>query len=165
MSPNDLDQIAHSLITEKINQGEVVNMHWAVTELIDSQGMIHGDGVPFYSLCAQEHAYRVVKKAVDKYDKPQAGDDLQMILEGYEYLQEAYTVDRDGQRQLVPIQLVSNGELLGRAREFRKQAAGLSSHAEELERYVKTRAIEPEVTEKHHAPPAHSTAPTQQNNL
>ena len=73
MSPKDLDQIAHCLISDKIGAGEVVQMHWAVTELINSQGMIGGDGVPFYQLCAREHVYRVVKRAVDKYE--QHGDE------------------------------------------------------------------------------------------
>lgn len=142
MSPKDLDQIAHRLIAEKIGNGEIVQMHWAVTELINSQGVIAGDGEPFYSLCAREHVYRIVKKAVDKYDKPESGDGVQMTLEGYDCLQEAYTVQRDNERQLVPVHLVTNEELLARAKEFRKQAQGLMNHAREIEKYVADRGAE-----------------------
>lgn len=137
MSPKDLDQIAHRLIADKIGSGEIVHMHWAVKELIDSQGGIAGMGVPFYSLCANEHIYRVVKKAVDKYDAPEMGG--QMTLKGYECLQQAYTVERDDDRQLVPVALVTSEELLARAGEFRKQAKGLVRHAKEIEKYVAER--------------------------
>jgi len=139
MSPKDLDQIAHRLIADKIGSGEIVQMHWAVTELINNQGEIAGGGVPFYSLCAREHVYRIVKRAVDKYDKPESGDGVQMTLEGYECLQEAYTVEREEERQLVPVHLVTNDELMARAGEFRKQAQGLLNHAREIEKYVSDR--------------------------
>ena len=134
MSPKDLDQVAHRLIADKIRNGEIVHMPWAVNEIIKSQGGIGGDGVPFYSLCAREHVYRLVKKAVGKYDK--AEDNAQMPLRGYEYLQEDYTVERGDERQLVPIDLISNEELVKRANEFHKQSKGLEAHAKEIEGYV-----------------------------
>lgn len=139
MSPKELDQIAHRIISSKIQRGEIVQMHWAVTELINEQGLISGDGVPFYDLCAREHVYRVVKRTVDKYDKPDSDAGVQMTLDGYECLQQAYTVERGGERQLVPVHLVSYEELMARAKEFRKQAAGLVRHAEELEQFASDR--------------------------
>ena len=51
-------------------------------------------------------------------------------------MQEAYTVEREEERQLVPVHLVSNDELMARAGEFRKQAQGLIRHAKEIEQYV-----------------------------
>lgn len=142
MTPTELDAIAHQLIADKIGAGEIVQMHWAVQEVISHQGEITGDGVPFFTLCAKEHVYRVVKKAVDKYDQPQADDHQQLTLEGYECLQEAYTVERDQERQLVPVHLISDEELLERAKEFRKQAGGLMNHATEIEKYVAARRHE-----------------------
>ena len=139
MTSNELDKLAHQLIADKIGAGEIVQMHWAVQELISQQGEIIGDGVPFFTFCAREHVYRVIKKAVDKYDQPQSEDHQQLTLEGYECLQEAYTVERDEERQLVPIHLVTDDELLARAKEFRKQSAGLLSHAREIEKYVADR--------------------------
>ena len=131
MTPRELDEIAHQLITDKIAAGEIVHMQWAVQELIARQGAITGDGVPFFTLCAREHVYRIVKKAVDKYDEPQSGD--QLTLEGYDCLQKAYTVEREEERQLVPVHLIDDDELLARAEEFRKQAKGLVNHAKEIE--------------------------------
>lgn len=136
MSPKDLSKIAHRLISNKIEAGEIVQMNWAVTELINAQGVIKGEGKPFYSLCAREYVYSIVKKAVSKYDNFETAAGAQMTLKGYEFLQEAYTVERDNERQLVPVHLVTNDELLARAKEFRKQAQGLLIHADEIEKYV-----------------------------
>lgn len=144
MNPKQLEQIAHCLISEKIAAGEVVQMHWAVTELINSQGGISGDGTPFYSLCAREHVYRTVKAAVDKYEDTEGDDAVQMTLDGFQCLQEAYTVKRHGERQLVPVYMLTDEELLGRAKEFRKQAKGLLNHAQEIEQYVSDRAADVE---------------------
>jgi len=142
MTPNELDRMAHELIADKIGVGEVVQMHWAVQELISHQGKIMGDGVEFYTFCTQRDVYRVVKNAVDKYDKSHPQDDRQMVLKGYECLQEAYTVERAEERQLVPIHLLSDEELIARAHEFKRQSSTLLKHAEELEQYVADRRKE-----------------------
>lgn len=136
MSPEELNRLAHRLISEKIANAEIVELHWAVTELINSQGEIHGEGAPFYLLCARKHTYEVVKNAVGKYDRP---SEETPTLEGFDCVQEAYPMKRGGERKLVPADLCSDQELLARAREFHKQAKGLIKHAKELERYVKKR--------------------------
>lgn len=144
MTPKELEQIAHRLIANKIANDEIVQMHWAVSEVINSQGGITGDGVPFYTLCAREHVYRVVKKVVDKYDKREEEDEVQLTLSGFQCLQKAYTVERDEERQLVPLHLLTKEELLARAKEFRRQAHGLITHALEIEQYVADRDAEGE---------------------
>ena len=140
MSPKDINELAHDLIANQLQAGEIVEMRWAVQELINSQGDISGDGVEFYALCAREHIYRVVKRAVDKYENSNSKDHDQLTLEGYECLQKAYTVERDNERKLVPVHLISDEELLARAAEFRRQVDGLKKHAEEIEKYIARRA-------------------------
>ena len=134
MSTKDIKQKAHALISGKISRNEVVQMTWAVNELITMEGTITGDGSGFYTLCAKEHVYRVVKACVDKYSK---GHDVQeqMTMEGFEYLQKAYTAERNSERQLIPIDMLTDRELEDRELEFMKQAGGLQKHAKELNRY------------------------------
>jgi hypothetical protein len=139
LSPKELEQTAHEIITGKIERGEAVQMHWAVTEFLNTQPEITGPGAPFYRLCARDYAYRLVKKAVDKYDESARPGDAQMTLEGYEYLQEAYTVERDGERQLVPIHSATAAEMLQRATEYEKMGAGCYGHAREIRHYVADR--------------------------
>jgi len=138
-SRKKLEQQAHQLIKEKIEEGELVQMHWAVTEFLNLQPEITGPGEPFYQLTAREYAYRLIKKAVDKYDKSSRPGDGQMTLEGYEFLQEAYTVEREGERQLVPIHSATAAELLKRAKDYRKIGDGCYAHAREIEQYVADR--------------------------
>src|SRR5688572_29292862 len=118
MSNDELKQLAHSLISEKIQRQEKVIMEWAVHELIQGAGEIKGAGVPFYGLCAREHCYRVVKAAVDKYEQNSEKDekekDKQLLLEGFDHVQAAYTVEVEGERTLVPIDLIADAELLER---------------------------------------------------
>jgi hypothetical protein len=139
MTAHDLEQKAQQLITAKIKDGQIVQMHWAVQELILQQGPISGDGVEFFLFCAREHVYRVVKKIVDRYECAESEDGRQIVLAGFEYLQAAYTVKRGGEIQLVPVHLISDDELLMRACEFKKQIIGLNAHAMEIERYVANR--------------------------
>ena len=143
MSPTELDRIAHKLIAERIASGDVVQMHWVVQELINGQGEINGDGVDFFALCAREHVYGVVKKAVDKYDKPRDGDgDPQLNLDGYGYLRVAYTVEREKERQLVPIHLLTYEELTERSEQFVTQGKAMIAHGKELVDYRDAMGLE-----------------------
>lgn len=143
MNNQELERAAHDLISCKINSGEVVHMAWAIQELISGMGEIQGDGVPFYALCAREHVNRVVKKVVDKYDQESNQDDSrQMRLQGFDYLQIAYTVERERERLLVPVGLITCRELLDRADEYERQASGLRLHAQEIRDYVAQRRVD-----------------------
>lgn len=96
--------------------------------------------MPFYALCAREHTYRAVKRAVDKYESNEEREtDDQLTLQGFEHLQRAYTMDRDGERVLVPIELIPSYELLQRAVEYEAQAVAMTAHAKELRDFVSRR--------------------------
>jgi hypothetical protein len=141
MTPKELENIAHELITNKVNKGEVVHMHYTVQELICDQGMINGEAAPFYTLCAKEHVYRVVKKVVDRYDDySESVDNQQLNLDGFDHLRKAYTVKREKERVLVPIELMTDIEILHRADEFDALADGLKTHARELRQFVADRS-------------------------
>lgn len=141
MNTKELEQEASKLIADRIQNNQTVQMTWAVQELINKQGIITGEGVPFYDLCAREFVYKLIKKAVNRYETGAAGDSdsPQMTLEGYDYLQEAYTVVRDEERQLVPVGDLTDEELLERASDFRKQSLTLIAHADDIDSYVAKR--------------------------
>lgn len=140
MKQKDIERQAHELITTRIEAKEIVEMTWAVHELIGKQGTITGEGTEFFQLCAYENVYRIVKKIVERYESgEQEGDDRQLPLEGYDCLRIAYTVEMDGERKLVPITLIPAEVLLSRALEFERQSETLRKHAEELRIYVAKR--------------------------
>jgi hypothetical protein len=139
---SELKEMARSVIERKIDSGQEVRMDWAVMEILNQHGKPEGDSKEFWWLCAREHVYRTVKSVVERYNPGKDGeqDDLQQHLEGFQHLQKAYTVERDGDRALVPIDLISADELLARAAEFKRQSKTLRDHAEEIELYVARRS-------------------------
>ena len=141
MTNRDIEKLASDIITKKLDAKEEVHMEWIVQELLNSQGEILGDGVPFYLFCAREHTYRAVKRSVDKYESEIERDsEDQLTLKGFEHLQRAYTMDREGERVLVPIDLIPSYELLQRAVEYEAQAVAMTAHAKELRDFVALRS-------------------------
>ena len=138
MNKGEIEQVAHQLIADKIGAGEIVQMQWAVHEVVSSMGEIQGEGVEFYAFCARDCVYGIVKKCVERYEKPDAPD--QLLLEGFEHIREAYTVERGGKRELVPIDLVTDEEILARADQYEMQSKALIAHAKELRQFVEDRA-------------------------
>jgi hypothetical protein len=138
MSDTEIRNQAHDLVSGKIKRVEPVITHYVVVELIALQGEILGDGVKWYYERAVESVTRIVNSVIDKYVRPDESEDRQPLLAipGYDHLQTAYSVKRDGQRMIVPLQLLRKKELLGRADEFDRQSSGLAKHAEEIRRYV-----------------------------
>jgi hypothetical protein len=138
-SDSELKEAVRNITTAKIESGQEVRVNWAVMEIINEQGIPES---AFYVLCAREHVYRIVKSVVDKHENGDESekDDLQLHLEGFQYLRKAYTVDREGERALVPIDQISADELLARAAEFERQSKSLRAHAEEIKLYVARRS-------------------------
>lgn len=70
-------------------------------------------------------------------------DDKQLenmaMLDGFEHLQTGYTVERDGERVLVPIDVLSDEELASRAAEYDAMAEGCKLHAKEIRAYIRSR--------------------------
>lgn len=127
-------------IAEKIDAGVVVHVDWLTAEIISKKANITGADLPFYQVCAHTHVRGIVSKCIGRYSpKEKSPSDPQLTLPGFEYLQVAYTVTRNDDVVLVPIDMCGEAELLGRADDFDKQAGGMAAHALELRNYVRTR--------------------------
>jgi len=137
MNKGEIEQVAHQLIADKIGAGEIVQMQWAVHEVVSSKAEIQGEGEEFYAFCARDCVYGIVKKCVERYDKPDAPD--QLLLKGFDYMREAYTVKREGKIDLVPVDQIADDEMLERADKYERQSEGLLAHAEEIRRFVRDR--------------------------
>jgi hypothetical protein len=55
-------------------------------------------------------------------------------------MQRAYTVDRDRETVLVPVHLLSDAEIEGRALELESMAKGCILHARELREFLRLRS-------------------------
>lgn len=128
-------------VSEKVAAGVIVRVDWLTAEYIGSKSRIDGDDYPFYHACAQAHINEVVRRVVGKYDsKPKAENDAQLVLPGFEHLQRAYTITREGVVVLVPVDKLTDDELLQRAAEYDLMAKGCRNHAREIRQFVTSRA-------------------------
>lgn len=129
-------------VSDLVDSGVETPIEWITTHFLNTRGEIGGEGAVLYRYCTRAHVSRIVKKVVGKYDlEARSVQDSQIVLEGFEHLQRAYTVPRDEKIVLVPIDKCSDTELLLRADDYEKQAKGCRLHARELRSFVKTRSV------------------------
>lgn len=126
-------------VQDRVDTGVITRVEWLTAEYIESKGDVFGGDVPFYRVCALAHVNEVVKKCVGKYDSKPAKSAGQLVLPGFDHLQRAYTVTRDGAVLLVPVDLLTSAELLHRASEYDEMAKGCRAHAREIREFVAAR--------------------------
>jgi hypothetical protein len=125
-------------IADKVAQGEVVVVDWMTHEIVAKHSDISGDDTEFYRVCAYSEIKRTVSKCIGKYNaKPETDD--QLVLDGFEYVQVAYTVQRNGRVELVPVDQLTDWEIESRAREYEAMAIGCRAHARELRAFARGR--------------------------
>lgn len=130
----DIEREARELIARKIGAGEIVQLEWAVNELMQAQGEMIADNPDFWIASGRDRCKRAVKCAIHLYEQDVISEqeDKQLVLDGYEHLRVAYSV----RGELVPIEKMSVEDLLDRAADFDKQAASIKEHAKEIRKYV-----------------------------
>lgn len=129
------------LIAGKIAAGQVVIVDWVTREVIGAHADIEGSDADFYLGCASAHVKEIVKRVVGKYDAAKGRIEEQLVLEGYEYLQVAYSVEREGGTVLVPVDQLTDAEIEDRAKEYDAMAVGCRVHADELRLFSRSRGI------------------------
>ncbi|MER9937452.1 hypothetical protein [Mesorhizobium sp. M0088] len=138
MSETSVYSEVRKIIADKIAAGEIVIVDWLTHEIVAGKPGIEGTDTEFYRVCAYTHVKDLVKRCVGKYDaRPET--DRQLTLAGFEHLQVAYTVDREGRVTLVPVDQLSDSEIIGRAKAYDLMAEGCRAHARELRSYLRER--------------------------
>lgn len=128
-------------VEDKVAAGVIVRVDWLTSEYIGTKSRANGEDMPFYRHCAHAHLNEVIRRVVGKYDARPVQEDRQLVLDGFEHLQRAYTVQRDGVKLLVPIDKLSDIELAARADEYDAMAKGCRAHAREIRKFIKDRSI------------------------
>ena len=130
-----------AFVSQKIASGVIVHVDWLTTEFLSTKDHIEGEDTPFYTICAQHHIRDIAKACIGKY-KPKPQVDETLTLPGFEYLQKAYPVEREGKSLLIPVHFLTDTELEMRAGEYVTMAKGCEAHAKEIRRYIKMRPQE-----------------------
>lgn len=80
-----------------------------------------------------------VRKRINKEKASEQGEDdiiqCELVMEGYEHLQKVYVIDN----AILPIESMSDDQLLAKAEEHDRLAIGNANHAKEIRRYVEER--------------------------
>lgn len=139
MNEESITPEIHRLVDERIANGVAVHFQWVAQAILDERSNIEGVDAPFYRTCTFNEVVRLVKRAIGKYDATDTTPE-QLLFPGFTHLVRAYPVERDGERMLVPVQLLTDEELESRAADLDKMAVGCRLHARELREFAAARS-------------------------
>lgn len=117
---------------------------WIAQEVVGSHAngiADDGEDADFIRYCAYAHTRAEVAAVIRKRADPSkaADTDQLLLMEGWDHLQQYYTVEREGDWVAEPTTQCTDKELLAKASEIRSQAETLMAHADEIERFVRER--------------------------
>lgn len=142
-SKTDVTAEIRSIVSDRINSGVIVRVEWLTTEILSMKSDIEGEDADFYIACGVDFIKDTVKRVVGDYrPKASATTDAQIVMDGFDHMQRAYTVDRDRETVLVPVHLLSDVEIEGRALELEAMAKGCILHARELREFLRLRSLQ-----------------------
>lgn len=141
-SKTDVTREIRGMVQDRIDAGVIIRVDWFTTEILAMKDKIEGDDADFYIACGVDSIKDIVKRCIGDY-KPKAElvTDAQIVMDGFDHMQKAYTVNRDGEQVLVPVDMLTAEEIEARARELEAMAKGCVAHARELRAYAAERAV------------------------
>lgn len=125
-------------IQSKLDAGLILRTDWVTHEILSSKDEPECEDADFYLICARSHISEIVKRCIGKYSTKPTTDE-QLKLPGFDHMQKAYQVEREGVRLLVPTDALTDPELLCRAQEYDDMASGCRAHAREIRDFVARR--------------------------
>lgn len=124
------------LIRHRIGGGEIVRKEWICHELLSRHPLPDFPDIDFTQVCRRLAVMDAVNKVNRRFkEEPENVAQGDLPLAGYTYLQQAYSVERDGDTVLVPIGRMTMQERRAKVALYREMAEGCRGHADELERY------------------------------
>lgn len=144
-SEGDLQREANSLVDSYLKVGLQSDPNWMTQAILNRHPLpddFEGEHREFSDICRFNHVRAAVRKAVNRYkveNGPQ--EDKQLVLPGFDHLQRGYLVTRDKQQVLVPVDLLTDEEIEGKALEYERMAEGCRAHAKELRQYMRERRV------------------------
>jgi len=137
MNESDIRREVELVISERVQCGEVTVASWVIQSVMSRHASLEGLDVEWYQVASRCFLQTEVARAVRRYkiNEDQAQDG-QMVLEGFERLQVAYSIVRNGQQSIVPLHLCTTQELEEKVLEMEGMRTGLQSHIDELRRVI-----------------------------
>ena len=142
MKQQDLVKEVDAAVQERTSLGEPAAMSWIVHAVVAAHQDITGSDSEWYSLCAYEHVRDTVREVLRgrKADEGAPEPSQAELFPGYERLQRSYTLSRDKEQIVVPLEKMTDSEIDEKASELTAMATGAMAHARELRAYREARA-------------------------
>ena len=134
-STTEVTREVRRVVQDKIDAGVAIQVDWLTSEILAMKDKIEGDDADFYIACGAIFIKKTVSNVIGEYE-PKPETSTQIVMDGFDFLQKAYTVRRDGQIMLVPVNQLTDRELDDRAQEYEAMAKGCLKHALEIRAYV-----------------------------
>ena len=114
---------------------------WITEAVMQNHTAPEGEDGEFFIFTARSYVREAVGKILGRAKLSAAlVPDTQLVLPGFSRLQKEYLVDdEDGTTVSVPVEEMSDAQLLAKRDELRAMAEGCQQHADEIERYVEER--------------------------
>lgn len=137
---SDVRDEIKTLVHGKIKRKETLDADLMTDEVLSRHPIAEWDDSSFYLCCSQRAVREEVRREIAKL-VPSDDEEVnrQMILPGFERLQTYYMIHRNGAQLGLPIELITDDELLAKAEEHGAHALGHKMHADEIRRYVRER--------------------------
>lgn len=152
-SKTDLTKEIKSVINKRVDEGLSTPAPWIVSCILANHPVRYDEDTigtskcdsSYAELARQELAWTYVRKVLRQFKKPTP--DLP-TLPGFKHLQKAYScqdsaVEEDdsdlGNVVIVPVDQLSDDQLLAKAEQYEKMGDGCYEHAAELRRFVRIR--------------------------
>lgn len=141
-STTDVNREIRRIVGERVDAGIVVRVEWLTQEILSMKSDIEGGDADFYLACGVRYIHDAVKNCIGAYKpKPNAAPNAQIVMDGFDYMQRAYSILRDDEIVLVPVNQLSDEEIHVRADELEAMARGCVAHAKELRNYRSIRRV------------------------
>lgn len=121
--------------------GQPITKTWAVHAVRKHMQRPTGDSAWYWLECEALAVDALVAAAIRARRDIEAGAEApeQIVMPGYERLQKFYSVMREGEQTLVPIDQLSELEVESKKAEFQRNIRGLSIHLDEFADYHRKR--------------------------
>jgi len=140
-SKTDVTNEIRKMVSDRVDAGLIVRVEWLTTEILSMKSEINGRDADFYVACGVDFIKDTVKRCIGQYQpKASAATDAQIVMDGFDHMQKAYSILRDGETVLVPVDMLTDEEIEAREAELEAMARGCIAHAKELRRYRLNRA-------------------------
>lgn len=122
---------------------KVLQPDWIAQAVTGKHQHLDGDDADFWSYAGTSFVRIEVRRAMNRFKlKPETEADRQLVLPGYERLQEYYLVTRDDQQIAVHVDSLTHQEVEDKIAELAAMAQGCRDHVKELRRYWKARQVD-----------------------